>query len=219
MLGLRRLRQAFYAVADVVRVWVRDTFRREAFIALKFDQFKETMLENLNKLLDNEMHADRIQVLGMMPTASMHMLRTGGDEHDANVTFCLLNMSEEEYEQCFAGSLKGFWNGAGLSAVLSFRVITSLDFQDRVDAFAESEYAHGLSHDVVEFIAHEYAHLERLSSPYITALWSNPGCRIHWLRDRLNAQRASRFSLTDAIDIFDILRVEMAEEANEPQDS
>lgn len=223
MTTLLRLRQASNAmynlVVDVVRVWVRDTFHRNAFLTSNFDQFKEDMVYNLNKISDNTRDADSIQVLGMMPTASLHMLRTGGDEQDASVTFCLLHMPMDEYDQCFSDNRKGFWNVAGLSGVLSFHAITSLDFQDRIDAFAESEWGQSFGHDVVEFIAHEFAILERLSSPFITALWSNPGLRPCWLHDGLNTTRDSRFSLTDAMDIFDILRVEQAEQEHEPQDS
>ena len=209
---MHALLRLYQFVVDVVRVWVRDAFYRDAFLTSKFDDFKQDMLQNLNKISGNSKDADGIQVLGMMPTASLHMLRTGGDEKDATVTFCMLHMPLEEYDQCFNDSRKGFWNGAGLSGVLSFKAITSLDFDDRVDAFAQSEWAQCFSHDVVEFIAHEFAILERLSSPYITALWSQPGCRPCWLHDSLNVTRDTAFSLTDAIDIFDILRVELAEE-------
>ena len=223
MQALRRLREVSHAlynyVVDVVRVWVRDKFHRDAFLTSKYDEIKTEMLVNLNRIFVNTRDADSIQVLGMMPTASLHMVRTRHYEKDASVAFFLLNMSMEEHDECFSASRLGFWNAAGISGVFGFHAITSLDFQDRVDAFAESEWAQCLEYDVVEFIANEFAILERLSSPFVTAMWANAGRRPDWLHGGLNITRDSCFSLVDAMNIFWILSDQKAEEEHEPQNS
>lgn len=201
-------------ISNAFRVWVRDTFYRDAFLKTKFDDLKKAMLDDINKIASaqDQKNTDSIQVLGIMPTASLDMRLTGGHENDACVVFFQYNMQFDDFDTLFTPNNVKFWRDCCVDHVHLFKAITMTDFETRLDSFALSQWGQRLSLEVLEFIAEEYAHAERVSSTYVMTVWTTAGCCPDWLHVGLNTLRDTTFSLLDAMDIFDLTSDDLVKE-------
>jgi hypothetical protein len=193
-------------ISNAFRVWIRDTFYRDAFLKSQFDDLHSVMLDNINKALTGQEQKDAgcFEILGMMPTASIDTRLSDRDDKDSCVIFCLYNMSMDDFDRIFGEDYQDWWKGTGIDQVRVFRAITSHDFKTRCESFAKSEFGQSIKPDTVKMIVDEYTRIERESATYVMTIWTIKGNRPRWLQDKLNILKDTPYCLRDAKELFDL---------------
>jgi hypothetical protein len=211
MLGLRLLMQAsnaaFASLLAAYRVWVRDTFNRDAFLTSQFAELHRLIVSYFDMCKETgNMDPVCIKVAAMMQTPSFDTLMSGGLEADASVIFCPHKLPLSEVNELFSSEHRDFWvDTVGFNKTVLFNAITMPDFDERFNTFKQSQWAQRLSPEIVELVEHEYDYCERATgTPFMVFLTQKGMTGMDWLLSGLNTTRDNALCMTDALKQYKI---------------